>query len=200
MLGAMTARARHCMACGARLGSARVEGRARRRCPRCGWIFYDNPVPAAVAIVRGPRGILLARRARPPHQDTWDLPGGFLEAGEDPEQGLRRELREELGAVATAVRFHCFALDRYGPGGIHILAIVYVARLRGTPTARSDVAEVRWFALDAIPWREIAFPSIIETLRRFPGVRGPGRARGGRPGRRGGRARPRARGRGSSPW
>src|SRR5207253_7035938 len=57
----MTARARHCLACGARLTTVRKEGRRRRRCPRCGWTFYDNPTPAAVAIVEGRGGILLAR-------------------------------------------------------------------------------------------------------------------------------------------
>jgi len=69
--------ARFCLVCGARLRRARLEGRWRRRCPRCGWTFYANPVPAVVAvIVRGGR-VLLTRRARPPYQGTWDAPGGF---------------------------------------------------------------------------------------------------------------------------
>ena len=163
----VTARARHCIRCGRALRRITEEGRRRPRCPRCGWVFYDNPVPAAVAVVTGPRGILLARRARPPYQGTWDLPGGFLEAGERPEEGLRRELREELGVGARIVRFLGASTDRYGPGGVHILALVYVARLSGPPVAQSDVAEVRWFRRDRLPWREIAFPSIREVLRRY---------------------------------
>jgi ADP-ribose pyrophosphatase YjhB (NUDIX family) len=155
------------MGCGARLRTVRQEGRRRRRCPRCGWTFYDNPVPAAVAIVVGRRGILLARRAAPPYAGTWDLPGGFLEAGETPERGLLRELREELGARAAITRLHGFFRERYGPGGFPILAIVYLARLAGPAKAGSDVAEARWFRRGAIPWREIAFPSVRRALRAY---------------------------------
>jgi ADP-ribose pyrophosphatase YjhB (NUDIX family) len=163
----LTERARHCMACGATLHTTREEGRQRRRCPRCGWTFYDNPAPAAVAIVEGRQGILLARRAAPPFEGTWDLPGGFIEAGELPDRALVRELREELGVRAVITRLHGFSIDTYGPAGLPILAVVYVARLAGKPSARSDVAEVRWFRRDAIPWRQIGFPSITRALRHY---------------------------------
>jgi ADP-ribose pyrophosphatase YjhB (NUDIX family) len=164
-IGGVNARARHCLACGARLKAVTEEGRRRQRCPRCGWTFYDNPVPAAVALIRGPRGILLTRRGRPPYAGTWDLPGGFLEAGETPDRGLVRELREELGVRGTLTRLLGFFPDQYGPGGFPVLAIVYAARLSGPAKARSDVAEVRWFRADAIPWRDIASPSMRQALR-----------------------------------
>jgi 8-oxo-dGTP diphosphatase len=164
-IGGVSARARHCLACGARLKAVTEEGRRRQRCPRCGWMFYDNPVLAAAALIRGPRGILLTRRGRPPYAGTWDLPGGFLEAGETPDRGLVRELREELGVHGTLTRLLGFFPDRYGPGGFPVLAIVYAARLSGAPKARSDVAEVRWFRAGAIPWRDIAFPSMRQALR-----------------------------------
>jgi 8-oxo-dGTP diphosphatase len=170
-MASMTARARHCLVCGARLVTLSQEGRRRRRCPRCGWTFYDNPTPAAVAIIEGRKGILLGRRGGPPYEGTWDLPGGFMEAGELPDRALLRELREELGARAVIRRLHGFSIDRYGPRGIPILAIVYVARLLGPPVARSDVAEVRWFPRDGIPWRQIGFPSIRRALREYLGVR-----------------------------
>ncbi len=163
----MTARARHCIACGKPLRAIQEDGRRRLRCPRCGWTFYDNPVPAAVAIVLGRRGLLLARRAAPPYRGTWDLPGGFLEAGELPEDGLRRELSEELGIRARIVRFHGCFTERYGPRGFPILAMVYVARLAGPPGAKSDVSEVRWFRRSAVPWREISFPSVRRALRAY---------------------------------
>lgn len=155
------------MACGARLRAVSEEGRTRRRCPRCGWTFYDNPVPATVAIVTGPRGLLLCRRAGAPYRGRWDLAGGFLEADEPPEQGLKRELHEELGARTRRARFHGFVVDRYGPGGAPVVALVYVVRLAGAVTARSDVSEVRWFRRDSIPWRQIGFASIRRALRSY---------------------------------
>src|SRR5262245_34266084 len=163
----MSARARHCMVCSARLRPIVEEGRRRRGCPKCGWIFYDNPAPAAVAIVEGRAGLLLARRAAPPYAGTWDLPGGFVEAGESPARALVRELREELGARAVIIGVHGFAVDRYGPNGMPVLAIVYRARLTGKPSPGSDVAEVRWFRRDAIPWRQIGFPAMRRTLRDY---------------------------------
>jgi len=57
--------------------------------------------------------VLLARRARAPYAGLWDLPGGFLEAGETPEAALGRELREELGARVRRARL--VEPDHYGP-------------------------------------------------------------------------------------
>jgi ADP-ribose pyrophosphatase YjhB (NUDIX family) len=162
---------RHCLACGARLRAAREHRFRRWWCPRCGWTFYDNPVPATVAIVAGPRGILLCRRAAEPFRGTWDLAGGFLEADERPDRGLRRELREELGAGIRSARFREFVIDRYGPGGAPVLGLVFEVRLRGRIRARSDVSEVRWFRRDAIPWRRIGFASIRRALRAYIGSR-----------------------------
>ncbi|MGH7375347.1 MAG: NUDIX domain-containing protein [Candidatus Rokuibacteriota bacterium] len=128
-------------------------------------------MPATVAIVVGRRGILMCRRAAEPCRGTWDLAGGFLEADESPERGLRREVREELGARVLRARFGGFVVDRYGRGGVPVLGLVYEVRLAGRISARSDVSEVRWFARDAIPWRRIGFASIRRVLRAYLGSR-----------------------------
>jgi len=155
------------MACGARLRATRQDGFRRWRCPRCGWIFYNNPVPATVAIVVGPRGILLCQRAAAPHRGTWDTAGGFLEADEPPARGLRREIREELGTRIRRACFRGFVVDHYGRGGIPVLGMVYEVRLTGRIVAGSDVSEVRWFPRDAIPWRQIGFASIRRALHDY---------------------------------
>jgi 8-oxo-dGTP diphosphatase len=84
---------RFCLVCGARLTIAVEEGRRRRRCPRCGWTYYANPVPATAAVIIEGRRLLLGRRARPPYAQAWDLPGGFLEAGELPFEAPVRSVR-----------------------------------------------------------------------------------------------------------
>ena len=168
----MKPRAKHCLLCGARLRTVRLEDRRRQRCVRCGWIFYDNPIPATGAIIERGDRILLARRGAPPYEGTWDLPGGFLEAGEHPDRGLRRELAEELGARATSMRFIGFFTDTYGRGGFPLLALVYLVRLRGEPRAASDVAEVRWFPRDRLPIRQVGFPSMRRALTQHVGGRG----------------------------
>ena len=157
---------RFCAACGGRLKAARIDGHARRRCPRCGWVFYGNPIFAVVAAVtRGDR-ILLTRRARPPHANTWDLPGGFLEADETPEKGLHRELREELGLRIRRARLVTFVTDRYGPRGFPILTAIYHATpAPGDIAPADDVSEARWFRRGALPFKDIAFPSMRRALR-----------------------------------
>jgi ADP-ribose pyrophosphatase YjhB (NUDIX family) len=142
--------------------------RRRPRCRGCGWTFYDNPVPAVVGvlIVRG--RILLARRARPPHAGTWDLPGGFLEAGETPQAGLARELYEELHVRLGTARLVAMVTDRYGPRGFPVLSILYAVTVRaGTVRPADDVSEARWFPLRAVPYRMIAFVGLRRALRRY---------------------------------
>ena len=173
-------RARFCLACGTRLRTVREKGKPRRRCPRCGWTFYNNPVPAAVAILRRGRRILLTQRAYPPYAGTWDIPGGFLEAGERPEQGLRRELREELGLTVRRLRVLALEIDRYGPGGVPVLALTFEAEpASATLRPSDDVKAARWFPEDALPYRAIAFPSVRRTLRAYVRARrSPAPARG----------------------
>jgi len=160
--------ARFCLACGGRLARVREDGRARRRCRRCGWTFYGNPVPAAVGVVvRGGR-VLLARRARPPYAGTWDLPGGFLEAGELPQACLAREVAEELGLRVRRARLLGFATDRYGPRGFPVLTAVYRVEVgAGRLRPADDVAEARWFPCGAVPFGTIAFPGMRRLLRRY---------------------------------
>jgi 8-oxo-dGTP diphosphatase len=160
--------ARFCLFCGARLRVAVVEDRRRRRCPRCAWIHYANPVPAATAIIIDRRRLLLGRRARPPYAGAWDLPGGFLEANEGPLVGLRRELREELGVGVRRATLIGFANDRYGRNGFPVLSVIY----RVQPTSHrvrpaDDVSALDWFPLPDIPYRHIAFPNIRRLLHHY---------------------------------
>lgn len=159
---------RFCPMCAGRLRVVRAADRRRPRCPRCGWTFYDNPAPAVVAVIARRGRILLTRRAHAPYAGSWDVPGGFLEAGETPEAGLRRELREELGVGVARARLIGFATDHYGPRGFPLLAIVYRVFPSGTRfRPADDVAEARWFPEGRVPFREIAFASVRRLLRRY---------------------------------
>jgi mutator protein MutT len=161
-------RARFCMICGAGLLTVRERGRRRRRCSRCGWTFYDNPVLATSAIVARGGKILLTRRAAAPYAGQWDLPGGFVEAGETPEEGLRREVREELGVGVRRLRLLAFEPDRYGARRVPILSGAYRVWLEPGPIrCADDVAEARWVPEGELPFRTIPFVSTRRALRAF---------------------------------
>lgn len=93
---------RFCLRCGAPLTPHEEEGKVRLRCggrdgqPACGWVHYGNPTPVVAAIVQVGDEVLLVRNRGWP-EGWFGLVTGFLEAGERPEEGVLRELREELG-------------------------------------------------------------------------------------------------------
>jgi len=114
---------------------------------------------------------MLVRRGVEPRKGRWDTPGGFLEEGEPPLDGLRRELREETGLEIEPDRFFGALIDLYGdgPDAPFILSLNWTARiLGGTPAAADDISEIRWFAADELPGEEeIAFPSVVEIVQRW---------------------------------
>jgi mutator protein MutT len=147
--------ARFCPACGHATERVPLDGRTRARCPACRHVDWGNPKPAVGAILTRGGRVLLSRRARDPHRGMWDLPGGFLESGEHPEDAIRRELREETGLDARVLGLAAVATGEYQ--GEATLNLVYRCEAEGEPRADDDSAELRWFAPDEVP-RPLAFP------------------------------------------
>ena len=156
---------RYCPRCAAAL--RREDNRVE--CDACGFRQYASSQPTASAFVLDEDGrILLARRAYEPDVGKWDVPGGFLEEGEDPVEGLRRELREEAGIEIDLGDFVGVFTDTYGepPDATHVLNLVWEARIAaGDPTPNDDVSELRWFPKDALPEDvELAFRWLAKSL------------------------------------
>jgi 8-oxo-dGTP diphosphatase len=103
-----------------------------------------------------------------PYRDLWDPPGGFLEEGEHPVQGLRRELLEETGLEADIGPFVGAWMDVYGEAdeAAATLNLYWSATVAdGEPQAADDVAELRWFERDALPaGDELAFTAVKDAL------------------------------------
>jgi 8-oxo-dGTP diphosphatase len=141
-------------------------------CPGCGLSVYANPAPTASAIVVDGEGrVLLTRRAGDPGAGLWDLPGGFISEDEDALATLGRELREELGVEVEPRRFVGSLPDRYGAGGPWTINFYWEARIvSGQPTPADDVADLGWFAREALPSRdEFAFRNTVEVLELWSG-------------------------------
>jgi ADP-ribose pyrophosphatase YjhB (NUDIX family) len=149
---------------------------ARVECPSCRFRAYSWSETTVGAIVLGLEGrVLLVRRAHDPYGGKWDVPGGFLEEGEAPLDGLRRELREETGLEVEPGRFVDALLDRYGTGeeAATTLNMYWEATVTGGQAeAGDDAAEVRWFPRDELPPAgEIGFPNVQRLLREWAGSR-----------------------------
>jgi len=86
-------------------------------------------------------GFVLIERRNPPH--GWAIPGGFVERGETVEEAAIREAREETGLEVELVRqFHVYSDPERDPRS-HTVAVVFIARAVGRPSAGSDAAGVR---------------------------------------------------------
>ena len=153
----------------ARCRSELVHGHGRVECAVCGFVAYANSKPTASALcVDANQRVLLARRAVEPSVGAWDAPGGFLEEGEHPLDGLCRELREETGLEIEPLELLGIWMDRYGGDSTaqSTLNLFWTARIEGgEPRAADDVSELHWFARDELPARdEIAFESVASAL------------------------------------
>jgi 8-oxo-dGTP diphosphatase len=161
-------RPRFCVACGGRLAKRR-DG---LRCSTCRRRTIYGPKPCASALVVRADELLLVRRKQAPFKGWWDVPGGFLDAGEHPEQGVVRELREETGLEVAPTRLLSFGNDAYGVEREPTLTLFYECRVVGGDAAAADDAEeIRWFRWDALP-RRVAFASARRLLARLSAERG----------------------------
>jgi 8-oxo-dGTP diphosphatase len=123
------------------------------KCPSCGFFHFPKVGACAVGIVYDAHRILLDRRAYDPGRGRWALLGGYLEPGEDPEDALRREVREEAGLEVEVGELLSIAVG--GP----TCGLVYPARYVSGDLHRSvESAEIAWFGPHEIPWNEMAFP------------------------------------------
>jgi 8-oxo-dGTP diphosphatase len=150
----------YCPRC--RAGLERGEGVVS--CRACGFEAWAHSVPGAQALVEQNGRVLLGRRAYDPSEGLWDVPGGFLDEGEHPLDGLRRELREETGLEIEPTEFLGVWMQEYA--GRTVLCLTWLARATGGEArAGDDLVELRWFGPDELPApHELAFETFVEIL------------------------------------
>jgi ADP-ribose pyrophosphatase YjhB (NUDIX family) len=133
-------------------------------CPKCAHQYWANPVPGAQALIERDGRVLLGRRHYEPSAGLWDIPGGFLDEHEHPEEALRREVREETGLDIEIGEFLGVWMQEY----VHrnVLCLTWLARpAGGEERAGDDLVELRWFAPDELPEpHELAFETFVEIL------------------------------------
>ena len=155
-----------CPYCGGRFERKHVQGRKRLVCTGCGEIYYQNPFPAATALVLNQHNqLLLGKRAVEPAKGEWGLPGGFIEMGESMEQAALRELKEETGLEGKVLSFvGCFFQESLFYGSIIIFGY-RIEAAGGTLQAGDDVAEISYFDLGSLP--PVAFEAHRKLIANF---------------------------------
>jgi NADH pyrophosphatase NudC (nudix superfamily) len=140
---------RYCPQCATPLQSITQEEdggpKARTRCPACDFTHWNNPTPVLAAVIecadREGR-VLLARNAAWPSKDAFGLITGFMEAGESPQDGIRREVAEETSLEVEELNL----IGVYEFLRMNQVIIAYHARCRGEVKLSPELVEYRLYA------------------------------------------------------
>ncbi len=164
---------RFCPACGAGALELRVppdDDRERQVCAACGTVHYENPKVVVGSVCTSGDRLLICRRAIEPRSGYWTIPAGWLELGEAAQEGAKREAWEEARArIEIEGLIAVYSVPR-----IAQVQLLYAARLLDPAAVEPgpESLEVRLVSWDAIPWDELAFPTVAWVLRRAMELRG----------------------------
>jgi ADP-ribose pyrophosphatase YjhB (NUDIX family) len=143
-------------------------------CPACGFSRHFNPYPGCGVIIYNDKyEILLVKRNRNPHINTWQIPGGFFMNGERMETAMVREIKEEIGIELQEkdLEFVGAESDRYLYNKINSYVSGFFTRAKLPENqaikAADDAEEFRFFKLDEIPFADIGFPSNQRILKLY---------------------------------
>ena len=158
---------KHCRDCGAAV-VYRIpdDGDTKQRaiCSACHTVHYENPLNVVGTVPYWGDKVLLCKRNIEPRFGKWTLPAGFMELSETVAEGAARETVEEAGAqFELEGLFSLLNVARVGQ--VHMF---YRARLLSDIFDPGfETIEARLFTEDEIPWDEIAFRTVKETLERY---------------------------------
>ena len=154
-----------CSSCGsAEIIQTIPEGDNRLRfvCSACEEIFYHNPKIVVGCIAEWQDKILMCKRAIEPRYGKWTLPAGFMENEETVHAAAARETHEEATAEVADMSLYTM----YNLPYISQVYVMFRAQLvNGKASPGSESLEVALMDETEIPWDELAFPVIRESLQ-----------------------------------
>lgn len=157
----------HCRACGSAVQYRLPDdGDTRQRaiCTQCHTVHYENPLNVVGTIPVWQDKVLLCKRNIEPRFGLWTLPAGFMELNETTSAGALRETSEEAGAQIELQGLFSL-LNVVHVGQVHFF---YRAQLLSDQfNPGHETQEARLFAEHEIPWSELAFRTVHETLERY---------------------------------
>jgi ADP-ribose pyrophosphatase YjhB (NUDIX family) len=155
-----------CSECGNHVTKSIPKGdnRLRHICTHCEIIHYQNPKIVAGTLPIFDGKILLCKRAIEPRLGFWTLPAGFMENQETTSEAALRETLEEAEAVVELDGLYT-VMNVPQIDQVHIF---FRARLINEQfSAGEETLEAKLFAPEDIPWDQISFPTVLQTLEHY---------------------------------
>ena len=150
-----------CPRCAAPLQVLAQSGRERNACASCQFTHWNNPLPVVAALIQVGDMMLLARNAAWPPK-MFALITGFLEAGETPEQGVRREIKEETALNVDKLEL----IGVYDFARKNELIIAYHAMASGKVELSEELVEYRMVEPAKLkPWRAGTGMAVADWMR-----------------------------------
>ena len=110
-------------------------------------------IEVVAAIIRREGCIFATQRGYGEWKDWWEFPGGKMEAGETPEEALRREIREELSAEISVDDY--VTTVEYDYPAFHLTMHCYLCSLTGDALHLNEHEAARWLSsadIDSVDW------------------------------------------------
>jgi mutator protein MutT len=129
--------------------------------------YPTKPVVGVGAIMLDGDQILLEKRKNAPGKGKWSVPGGLVELGENVEQAVVREVKEETGLDVCEPRLvdviDHISLGERGAVRYHFVIVDYLVTVKsGKPKAASDTDSLKW-----VPFTEVEKYDLTESFRLF---------------------------------
>ncbi len=161
---------RFCPKCGSANFSDNNE--KSKKCYNCGFIYYFNSSAAVVAIIEnGNSDILVARRAKDPAKDTFDLPGGFIDMYETAEEAMKREVEEETGLKVNSMQY-LFSIPNiynYSDFEVHTVDMFFKCKVTDFEglKAQDDVSELLFISVNELNPDDFGLISIKKAIKKL---------------------------------
>ena len=138
------------------------DDRERFVCVSCQTIHYQNPKVVAGCLPEYEDRVLLCKRSIEPRAGFWTLPAGFMELDETSYEAAVRETIEEANARVEILNLYTvFNLPH-----VNQVYMMFRSRLLDLEfSPGSESLEVNLFSEEEIPWDDLAFTTIRQTLK-----------------------------------
>lgn len=143
-----------------------------KSCTKCRFKYYFNSSAAVVAVIENKKGeILVARRAKDPAKDTFDLPGGFIDMYETAEEAVNREIKEETRLKVSSVEY-LFSIPNiypYSDFEVHTVDMFFKCKVDNFSElkAQDDVSELLFISRNELNPASFGLISVRKGIERL---------------------------------